>query len=125
MARILVVDDEPAVRAVLKMVLERAGHHVAAVGSGDDALRALEANPYDLAIVDIDMPRMDGFELCTRIKANSRYADTRLVMITGRPVDGVPEKARACGALDVIHKPFERSTLLANILTYLSAGKSE
>lgn len=123
-ACILVVDDDSAVRGVLKLMLERAGYLVLAASSGYQALDIIKAESVDLVLLDIEMPGMNGFDLCGLLRADPQLRATPVVMMTGRPVLGVLEKVSAVGALELIHKPFDRLSLLGKIKEYLSAAGS-
>lgn len=122
MARILVIDDDSGVRGVLKILLERAGHVVTTAGSGEEGLQTLGAAPVDLVLVDIEMPKMNGFDVCSLIRTDPARRGIRVVLMTGRPITGVPEQASAVGALDLIHKPFQRDALLKKIADYLATN---
>jgi len=124
MARILVVDDDDAVRGVLKLVLERAGYQVMAASNGIDALNIIKAQSTDLVLLDIEMPGMNGFDFCGLLRADPALRATLVVMMTGRPIDGVPEKVSAVGALELIHKPFDRLSLLEKIKSHLTLPRS-
>jgi CheY-like chemotaxis protein len=122
MARILVVDDDDAVRGVLKLVLERAGYKVVAASNGLEALNLIKAQPVDLVLLDIEMPGMKGFDFCGLLRADPTLRATLVVMMTGRPITGVPEKVSAVGALELIHKPFDRLSLLEKIKGHLATA---
>ena len=114
--RILVVDDENDIRQLVALILEAAGYEVIRASNGIEALQILEQQSCDLAILDIMMPEMDGWEACRQIK--SRFADTAppVLMLTVRsqPLDRVIglEVTHADGYLT---KPFERQQLLAEV----------
>lgn len=119
MRRILIVDDDTSVRGVLKLILERAGYHVTTMGSGADALNAMRAGAPDLLLLDIEMPGMSGFDVCMLIQNDPALRKIPVAMMTGRPIDGVPERVCAVGAVDLIAKPFDRQTLLQKVERYL------
>jgi two-component system cell cycle response regulator CpdR len=81
MGRILLAEDDDSMRRFLKGVLDRAGHDVVAYGQGDEALVALEAEPFDLLLTDIVMPVMDGIELARR--AAEKFPGLKIMFITG------------------------------------------
>ena len=123
MTRILVVDDDDAVRGVLKIVLERAGYEVLAASSGRVALDRVKAQPVDLVLLDIEMPEMNGFDFCGLLRADPVLRALPVLMMTGRPIVGVLEKVKAVGALELIPKPFERASLLEKIKGYLQNAR--
>jgi CheY-like chemotaxis protein len=122
MARILVIDDDSGVRGVLKVMLERSGHTVSAAANGAEGLRLLGEQPTDLVIVDVEMPGMNGFDVCSMIKTDPKTRTLPVVIMTGRPISGVPERARAVGAIDLLHKPFERDRLIQKVAQYLGTA---
>ncbi len=103
MSRILVVDDEPGLRAFLKGALAPVGHIVDAVGDGDDALVALSRQAYDLVLTDLRMPRMDGVSLLRVIKRDQPEVEVVVLTAWGN-VEGAVEAMRA-GAFDYLQKP--------------------
>lgn len=121
MSRILVVDDNGAVRDVLRMLLSRAGYQVSAAAGGEPAIQILESEKIDLALVDIEMPMMSGYELCTFIKTDERWRSVPVVLMTGRAIAGVPEQVTAVGAATLIPKPFEREMLFKTLRELLEA----
>lgn len=119
MPRLLVVDDDDAVRGVLKIMLERAGYDVLVASNGRMALGVVKAQRVDLVLLDIEMPEMNGFDFCGRLRADPELKALPVIMMTGRPTLGVVEKVKAVGASELIPKPFERANLLAKIKGYL------
>lgn len=120
MARILVIDDDAGVRGVLKALLERAGHHVLVGQNGEDGLALARAERPELVMLDVEMPGMNGFDVCSRLKADTKLREVPVVIMTGRALDGVPARARAAGAVDWMAKPSELQILLKKIPRYLA-----
>ena len=112
-ARILVVDDDPAVRAVVRMRLEAEGYLVWEASSGEDALRLVEARglPH-LAIVDVMMPGMSGFELAEKVQA---WCDLPIVMLTGVNDEQAVVRSIRLFAEDYVTKPFRPLELIARV----------
>jgi len=108
-ARILVVDDEPAQRFMLRRILERAGHEVTDAGDGAAALRAVRESPPDLVVTDMMMPVMDGSELIRQLRCEPATAGIPILAASGDP-------QLAAGADAVISKPYrpERLTEVAD-----------
>jgi CheY-like chemotaxis protein len=115
MPRILVVDDDDAVRGVLKLMLSRAGYQVSTAANGLEALVQIKSQPTDLVLLDIEMPGMNGLVFCKKIQADPLLCSTPVIMMTGRPIHGVPEQVNDAGAIELIHKPFERLSLLEKV----------
>jgi two-component system nitrogen regulation response regulator GlnG len=103
-ARVLVADDEPSIRFVLREVLEADGHEVIDVDSGDAALAALESERFDVAFLDVRMPGPSGLELLDRVRALGR--DVAVVIVTAQNTLETAVEAMKRGALDYLAKPF-------------------
>ena len=82
--RVLVVDDEPAAVDLLTQILQDEGYEVKGTYSGEEALRALDAAPQDIILLDLLMPEMDGFEVIQRVKANPRWRDIPIIVVTAK-----------------------------------------
>lgn len=111
-ARILVVDDEPQLRRVMRGALTKQGYIVADAKNGDAALEMLRADRYDLVILDRNMPGMSGVETCVAIRQNS---DIGIIMLTVRNAEADRIEALDAGADDYVTKPFSMPELLARI----------
>jgi len=111
-ARILIVDDDPQIRRVLRTALVAQGYEVADTRNGEEALEKLRDEKIDLVILDVNMPGMSGMETCREIRSTS---DIPIIMLTVR--DAEPDKVEAldAGADDYITKPFGSPELLARI----------
>jgi len=105
-ADILVVDDTPSILQMLTITLESAGYKVRPVGSGALALQAAWKQPPDLILLDINMPDMDGYEVCKCLKANAILKDIPVIFISGLNDTEGQVKALKCGGVDYITKPF-------------------
>ena len=117
MARVLVIDDDPAVRSVIQLVLEREGHAVAVASDGRAGLKALDAGGIDLLICDIFMPGMDGLETIREVQR--RHAGLPVIVISGSSIfDSAAEApdflvmAVKLGAVRGLRKPFRPSELV-------------
>jgi two-component system nitrogen regulation response regulator NtrX len=112
MSSILIVDDEPGIRASLRGLLEDEGYSVEAVGSGEECLRALERRPATCVLLDVWLPGIDGLETLERIKA--AWPDCAVVMISGHGTIETAVRATKLGAFDFVEKPLSAErTLLA------------
>ncbi len=103
--RILVVDDEATIRFVLQSLIEEMGHEVVAAGSAEEGLARLAETPFDLALVDIILPGINGIELLRRIKEVS--CDTEVIVMTSQASLDTAVNALRHGAYDYFHKPFD------------------
>lgn len=121
---ILVVDDSPTVRKLISGKLEKCGHNVICSEDGIEAVKAIEESVPDLVLLDITMPRMDGYQVCKLIRANPRTARIPVVMISGK--DGFFDKVRGrmAGTSGYITKPFGPETLMKAVESYLNPDQS-
>src|SRR6202167_1823950 len=122
-ARILVVDDEPAVQSALSRALSLEHYDVAQAVDGVQALERLGATPYEAIILDIAMPRMDGLELCRRLRAGGD--STPVLMLTARGEVDDRVAGLDAGADDSLAKPFALRELLARIRALLRRAGDE
>jgi CheY-like chemotaxis protein len=114
-ASLLVVDDDPDTLEFMKLVLGRAGYRVTGASSGREALLALGGRSFDLALVDMFLPGMDGLELCRRIKADRETSALPVYMFTARAEEAARARATAAGCDGYIVKPFAISDFLKTI----------
>jgi chemosensory pili system protein ChpA (sensor histidine kinase/response regulator) len=112
---VMVVDDSITVRKVTSRLLERNGYHVLTAKDGVDAMGQLQETLPDIMLLDIEMPRMDGFELATHMRNDERLRHLPIIMITSRTGDKHRERAREIGVSEYLGKPYQESELLASI----------
>jgi chemosensory pili system protein ChpA (sensor histidine kinase/response regulator) len=112
---VLVVDDSVTVRKVTSRLLERHGMNVLTAKDGVDAMLLLEEHTPDLMLLDIEMPRMDGFEVATQVRADERLQHLPIIMITSRTGQKHRDRAMAIGVNDYLGKPYQESVLLESI----------
>lgn len=130
MANILIVDDDPAVQTVIRLLLERAGHGVTVAGDGRKGLALFGAGQFELLFLDIFMPGMDGLETMRHIRALA--PDVPIIVISGRSAapDSYAEPdflrmATKLGAVASLQKPFRAGALLAAVDGCLKASEPE
>ena len=114
-ARILVIDDDFDSRAVVRRRLVHQGHHVEEAKSGDEGLAALASSPFDLVLLDLVMPGMDGFEVLQRLKADFQLRDIPVIMLSGHSEIDSAIRCIAAGAEDYLSKPFNPVLLRARV----------
>ena len=110
--RILIVDDDPQIRRVMRMTLAAQGYEVSDVASGDEALEKMRVSKFDLVLLDMNMPRIGGLETCRHIRSSSSAA---IIMLTVRDAERDKVEALDAGADDYVMKPFRMPELLARI----------
>ncbi|MGW2194960.1 response regulator transcription factor, partial [Streptosporangium sp. NPDC001682] len=119
-ARVLVVDDEPALREALQSSLEFEGYRVGVASDGQEALETLKREPYELVLLDVMMPRLDGLTACRRLRAAGNHLP--VLMLTARDAVGDRVSGLDAGADDYLVKPFELDELLARVRALLRRG---
>jgi len=112
---VMVCDDSVTVRKVTSRVLEREGYNVMLAKDGADALLQMQDRLPDILLLDIEMPRMDGFEVASTIKNSQRLKDIPIIMITSRTGEKHRERAMGMGVERYMGKPFVEEELLLNI----------
>ncbi len=114
-ARILAVDDDPSIIKLLEIKLKRSGYEVTSAVNGEDGYRrAVEERP-DLVLLDIMMPKMDGYEVCERLKKTLGPESPAIVMLSARGQQSDLEKGFEVGADDYVIKPFDLKALVDRI----------
>jgi chemosensory pili system protein ChpA (sensor histidine kinase/response regulator) len=116
---VMVVDDSLTVRKVTQRLLSREGYQVVLCKDGVDALRQLQDVTPDVMLVDIEMPRMDGFDLTRNVRGDARYANTPIIMITSRTADKHRNMAMELGVNQFLGKPYQDEELLGHIREYV------
>jgi len=115
MATILVIDDDPVVCRLASHILELAGYSVVTLNNGREALHALEASTPDLVITDIMMPDMNGIELLQHIRADRRWADLPVIVLTARGSMDDRRKVAEAGTIYFLTKPFSSAQLVDQV----------
>ena len=118
-SRILVVDDDLALLQTMALVLKEQGYDVSTAEDGHRMLEQLELREPDLLLLDVMMPHLDGFQLLERLKADERYADLPIMMVSSLPAEDATVRTLGLGAADYIRKPFRVRELLARIQAQL------
>lgn len=121
--RILVVDDEIYIVHILEFTLTMEGYEVLTAADGEEAMRRLEQDRPDLVVLDIMMPKLDGYEVLRRIRADEEFRQVPVILLSakGRPIDR--ETGLEIGADDYIVKPFSPRRLLEKIQDLLERAR--
>jgi len=118
---VMVVDDSVTVRKVTSRLLERNGMNVLTAKDGVDAIAQLQEHKPDIMLLDIEMPRMDGFEVATLVRHDEQLKDLPIIMITSRTGEKHRDRALAIGVNQYLGKPYQESELLENIQKLVKA----
>ena len=124
-ASVLVVDDTIENLRLLSDLLGEQGYEVRAVTNGRQALQAVEHDPPDLILLDINMPEMDGYEVCRRLRATERSKDVPVIFLTA--LTDTADKVRAfdAGGVDYVTKPFQFEEVLARVKTHVALRRAQ
>jgi twitching motility two-component system response regulator PilG len=119
---VLVVDDSPTVRKIVQLTLQREHIHVVTAGDGLSALAAVADEQPDLILLDIMLPRMDGYNICQVVRKNMAYREMPIIMLSGK--DGLFDKMRGklAGSTEYITKPFDSTELVQTVKRHLDLG---
>lgn len=113
--KILLVEDNPQNRYLVTFLLEKNGYEVVSAEDGEQAVAAVEKHRPDIILMDVQLPRLDGYDATRRIKADERFRDIPLIALTAHSMRGDRGKALAAGCDDYITKPVDAEGLLSKI----------
>ena len=119
--KVLIVDDEPNIVVSLQFLMKKAGFDTAVARDGDEALTEVERFRPDLVLLDVMMPRRDGYEVCQQLRG-SGWTDLKIVMLTAKGRESEVTKGLALGADAYVTKPFSTSELVDTVTRLLSGG---
>ena len=112
--KVLIVDDEPNIVISLEFLMRQRGYETRVARDGDEALVEVERFKPDLVLLDVMLPRRDGFEVCQKLRADG-WSDLKIVMLTAKGRDVEIEKGLALGADTYVTKPFSTAELVARV----------
>jgi len=121
MPGILIVDDEPNLVLALELLMKKEGYETHAVSDGEKALEVAEWLRPDLILLDVMMPKVDGFEVCQRIRANPALSGVSIIMLTAKGREVEREKGLALGADLYITKPFSTREVVRKVKEVLAS----
>jgi two-component system alkaline phosphatase synthesis response regulator PhoP len=113
--RVLIVDDEPNIVQALEFLLQRSGMEVRVARDGGEALRMIEAEKPDLVLLDVMLPVVNGYDICTRVRERESLRHVKIVMLSAKGYDAEVSKGMALGADLYITKPFSTRELVAKV----------
>jgi CheY-like chemotaxis protein len=117
--RILMAEDNAINQKVGKLILQRAGFHIDLVGDGNEAVEAHRANPYDVILMDCQMPAMDGFEASRQIRL-LQHRQPVIIAVTANALAGERERCLRAGMDDYLSKPFQAEQLVAVVQKWIA-----
>ncbi len=120
--RILIVEDEPNIVISLEFLMKREGFEVDVAADGEAALKAASDSAPDLVLLDIMLPKINGFEVCQKLRADPRCRGMKIVMLTAKGRETEIAKGLALGADLYVTKPFSTKELVAQIKQLLGSG---
>lgn len=121
MKRVLIAEDEPSIVLSLEFLLSEAGHEVLIAKNGAEAIALAEKHKPDLLVLDIMLPVVNGFEVCSVLRANPELADLRILMLTARGREHEVTRGLALGANAYVTKPFGTRDLMHTVSELLNA----
>ena len=123
--RILVVDDDENILSLERTILEQKGFDVTTAGGGEDALRLIKQETFDLVLLDVMMPDKDGFEVCRLIKQDARTKTIPVIFLTAKGGGEALAEGFDSGAVMYINKPFTANKLLTIVNTMLEQAEQK
>jgi DNA-binding response OmpR family regulator len=118
--RVLLAEDEPDIQLITRIALEDAGCTVVAVSDGQAAIDAARAQPFDVVLLDVMMPRVDGFTACARLQADPETRHLPIIFLTAKSQEVEVEHGLAIGARGYIVKPFDVFSLARTVAAILT-----
>jgi len=116
---VLIVDDAPNIILSLEFLMKKEGYDVHSVSNGEEAMAAIVEKIPDLILLDVMMPRKDGYEVCQELRANPDWQNIKIIMLTAKGRDVEREKGLALGANDYVTKPFATQELVEKVKSLL------
>ena len=123
--KILVVDDEPTIVRLMEFILARQGHEMIVAVNGEEALQKIRSQKPDLVLLDIMMPRIDGYEVAQQVRADPATASLPIIMLSAKAQDEDIRKGVDVGVNEYITKPFSPGHLVHVVAGYLQRIKSK
>ena len=124
-AKILVVDDDASTRTLLELILSSGGHEITLLNDGREALAYLKNNTPELIVIDVNMPVLDGIEVCSRIKKLPRFKNIPVIVLTSMNDAATRVRAIDAGASEIVYKPLTGKNFLQTIQGFLTAPSAD
>ena len=115
MKRVLIAEDRPSSRELIRTVLEACGYAVVEASDGQEAIETAAVQQFDLVLLDLQMPKVDGFGVLAQLRKNDRFASTPIVAVTASAMQGDRERALTAGFSSYLPKPVDLNFLRSEI----------
>lgn len=125
MAAILIVDDEPNIVMSLEFLMRKNGYQVGIARNGSEALAAIDATPYNLVLLDVMMPDVDGYQVCRHIRESPARASTKVIFLSAKSQAADVAQGYAAGADLYIPKPFSTRQLMEKVRELLDSNLAD
>ncbi len=123
--QILIVEDHKPTLDAVKAIIEAEGYKADTAETGETAIEKITSKEYDLVILDIMLPRVDGFEVCRRVRSSFKNSKTPVIMLTALDIPEIGKRSIEAGANDVVLKPFRPDDLTAKVKKFIVTVKKE
>jgi DNA-binding response OmpR family regulator len=120
--KILIIEDDPSFSRAINHIIEKEGYDVSTASNGMTGLRMIQENPPDLLILDVMLPGLDGFEICSRIRTDESMAKLPIIMLSAKGQETDKTTGLSVGANEYLTKPVDRTLLLEKITSLLAEG---
>jgi DNA-binding response OmpR family regulator len=120
--KILIVEDQAAVAMTMVYLLTQAGCETEVAATGKKAMQLAEGGNFDLITLDVDLPGISGFEVCSQLKQDPRLCDTPILFVSGRICEQDAQRGLELGAVDYITKPFDALDFVSRIQSHIRTG---
>lgn len=124
-SKVLIVDDTPKNIQMAMNILKNEGYKMYYAKNGEMALKLVQENNFDLILLDVMMPDINGFEVCSRLKSNENTKNIPVVFLSGKDSSADIEQAYECGGIDYVVKPFITIELITKANSYVRLKKLE
>ncbi len=122
---VLIVDDEASIILSLRHLMQREGYHVRVASDGEAGLAEVAASPPDLILLDVMIPKRDGYDICQTIRANPDWNELKIIMVTAKGREIEAEKGLALGADAYVTKPFSTRELAKQVRDLLGCAEPD
>jgi len=119
--KVLIVDDEQNIAISVEYLMRREGYDVSIARDGEEGLSMIRSTKPDLVLLDVMMPKMDGFQVCSAVRSDANLAAVRIIMLTAKGREAEVEKGLSLGADAYIPKPFSTSDLVSRVNALLES----